>query len=194
MEQWTEYVETLAAGLQRVVVTDRAGANLTPIDAVRRWVDLAHATHQRGRFVSFIGNGASAAMASHMAADACKNGFLRALAFNDAAMLTATGNDLSYDEVFSLPLERLAEPGDLLVTISSSGNSPNVLRALDACAALGVNAVTLSGKAADNQSRTRGDLNFYVALGRNGWTEPAHHVILHYWFDQYLRAHGQGPI
>lgn len=194
METWTEYVDTLAGGLRDVVVTDGTGADIAPIDAVRRWVDLAHATHVRSRFVYFIGNGASAAMASHMAADACKNGHLRALAFNDPAMLTATGNDFSYDEVFSLPLERLAEAGDLLVTISSSGNSPNIIRALDACPALGVHAITLSGKGADNRSRTRGDLNFYVPLPRNGWTEPAHHVILHYWFDQYLAIHGQGPV
>ena len=78
-----------------------------------------------------IGNGGSAGIASHMAADACKNGGLRALAFNDAALLTATANDLAFDEVFSLPLERHARKGDLLVTVSSSGNSPNIVKGLE---------------------------------------------------------------
>lgn len=177
-----------------MVVTDQAGADVSPLDGVTRWVALTRAMHERGGHLYIIGNGGSAALASHMAADACKNGHLRALAFNDPALLTATSNDLSYDQVFSMPLERLARAGDLLIAISSSGNSPNIVRALEARRALGVAAVTLSGMRADNRSRTLGDLNFYVPLSRYGWAESAHQVILHYWFDQYLHAHGQGAI
>lgn len=193
MEAWTDYVGTISEGLRRMVVTDRQGVELPAQDGVARWVAMTRAMHDRNGTLYIIGNGGSAAMASHMAADACKNGHLRAMAFNDMAMITATGNDLSYDQVFSLPLERLARAGDLLVTISSSGDSPNIVRALEARRALGVEAVTLSGKRADNRSRTLGDLNFYVPLSRYGWTESAHQVILHYWFDQYQKAHGQGP-
>ena len=194
MERWTEYVETIADGLRGLVVTDRLGAELSPLDGVTRWVAMTRAMHERGRYLYIIGNGGSAGMASHMAADACKNARLRALAFNDAALVTATANDLSYAEVFSLPLERLAQEGDLLIAISSSGNSPNIVRALEARRVLGLQAVTLSGMRADNRSRTLGDLNFYVPLSRYGWTESAHQVILHYWLDQYLHVHGQGAI
>ena len=194
MERWPEYVETIAAGLRGMVVTDHQGGELSAIDGVTQWVAMTRAMHERGGFLYIVGNGGSAGMASHMAADACKNGHLRALTFNDPALITATGNDLSYDHVFSLPLERLARPGDLLIAISSSGNSPNIVRALEARSALGVEAVTLSGKRADNRSRTLGDLNFYVPLSRYGWAESAHQVILHYWFDQYLNAHGQGAV
>ena len=193
MEGWTDYVGTIAKGLQGMVVTDRQGAELSAQDGVARWVAMTRAMYDRDGTLYIIGNGGSAGMASHMAADACKNGHLRALAFNDVAMITATGNDISYEQVFSLPLERLARPGDLLVTISSSGDSPNIVRALEARLALGVQAVTLSGKRPDNRSRTLGDLNFYVPLSRYGWAESAHQVILHYWFDQYQKAHGQGP-
>jgi D-sedoheptulose 7-phosphate isomerase len=194
VEGWTDYCDTIADGLRGVTVVDRSGAGISPGEAVARWVAMTRATHDRGGQLYIIGNGGSAGMASHMAADACKNGHLRAMALNDVALLTATANDLAYDQVFSLPLERLARPGDLVIAISSSGNSPNIIRALETARALGLQAVTLTGMAADNRARTLGDLNFHVALSRYGWTESAHQVILHYWFDQYLCEHRQGAI
>lgn len=194
MGSWSEYVQTLETGLNGLVVTDQSGAEVAPMAAVARWVEMTQATHDRGRYLYIIGNGGSAGMASHMAADACKNGHLRALAFNDPALLTATANDLAYDQVFSVPIQRLALVGDLLVSISSSGNSPNIVAALGAARAIGVQTVTLSGMGADNRSRRLGDLNFYVPLARYGWVESAHQVILHYWFDRYLDAHRSGAI
>jgi D-sedoheptulose 7-phosphate isomerase len=116
------------------------------------------------------------------------------MAFNDMALLTATSNDLAYDQVFSLPIERLARPGDLLIAISSSGNSPNIVRALETSRRLSLEAVTLTGMQPDNRARTLGDVNFHVPLPRYGWTESAHQVILHYWFDQYLCEHRQGAV
>jgi D-sedoheptulose 7-phosphate isomerase len=194
VEGWTDYFETIADGLRAMAVTDRSGAVLPPAEGVARWVATTQATHDRGGQLYIIGNGGSAGMASHMATDACKNGHLRAMAFNDIALLTATSNDLGYDQVFSLPLERLARPGDLVIAISSSGNSPNIVRALETSRAIGMEAVTLTGMHADNRARSLGDLNFYVPLQRYGWTESAHQVILHYWFDQYLCEHRQGAI
>lgn len=194
MEAWPDYFETIAQGLRVLVVTDQDGRELPVPDGVSRWVAMTRATQQRDGHLYIIGNGASAGMASHMAADAAKNGRLRALTFNDAALLTATGNDLAYDQVFSLPLERLARAGDLLIAISSSGNSPNIVRALDVARELGVGTVTLSGMRADNRARALGDLNFYVPLPRYGWAESAHQVILHYWFDQFQDVHGPGAI
>ena len=177
-----------------MTVTDRSGATLSVDDGVASWVAMTRAAADRGAQLYFIGNGGSAGMASHMAADACKNGHLRAIAFKDAALLTATSNDLSYDQVFSLPLERLARQGDLVIAISSSGNSPNIVRALETSRALGLAAITLTGMRADNRARTLGDLNFHVDLSRYGWIESAHQVILHYWFDQYLCQHRGGAI
>ncbi|HKB11138.1 MAG TPA: SIS domain-containing protein [Vicinamibacterales bacterium] len=194
MERWTDYCDTIADGLRRIAVTDRSGAALATADGVARWVSLTRAAHDAGGQLYIIGNGGSAGMASHMAADACKNGHLRAMSFSDVALLTATSNDLAYDQVFSLPLERLARPMDLLIAISSSGNSPNIVRALEASRALGLRAVTLTGMSAENRARRLGDLNFYVPLSRYGWTESAHQVILHYWFDQYLCEHRQGAL
>jgi D-sedoheptulose 7-phosphate isomerase len=194
VEGWSDYCETIATGLRKLAVTDRAGAVVSTADAVSQWVAMTRTAHDAGGQLYIIGNGGSAGMASHMAADACKNGHLRALSFSDVALLTATANDLSYEQVFSLPLERLARPGDLLIAISSSGNSPNIVRALESSRTMGLRAVTLTGMDGGNRARTLGDLNFYVPLSRYGWTESAHQVILHYWFDQYLCEHRQGAL
>ena len=194
MEEWTDYFETIAEGLRALEVTDRDGHGVPVAIGVSQWVSMTRAIQQRDAHLYIIGNGGSAGMASHMAADAAKNGSLRALAFNDAALLTATANDVAADHVFSLPLERLGRAGDLLIAISSSGNSPNIVTALEVARRVGMAIVTLSAMRPDNRARALGDLNFYVPLRRYGWAESAHQVILHHWFDRYQDLHGPGAI
>lgn len=194
MESWDEYVVTMEAALRNVTVTGRDGAPMTPADGYTRWIALTRDVGVQDGCIYFIGNGASAMMASHLATDFTKNAGLRAWTFNDPSLVTATGNDVAFDQVFALPIQRYARAGDLLVTISSSGNSPNVLRALEAARAQSLHLVTLSGKRADNHSRQMGDVNFYVAAERYGWVESAHQIILHYWLDQYLNLHGSGAL
>ena len=194
VERWEDYFAALCSGLSSLAVTDKSGHTLSVEDGFQRWVAMTHDVQTRGQNVYLIGNGASAAMASHFAADACKNGRLRAQAFNDASLLTATANDHVFEEVFALPLDRLARAGDLLIAISSSGGSANIVRALQRAQALGLQIVTLSGRKPDNPSRQLGDINVYVPNERYGWIEPSHHVVLHYWLDQYLNLHGQGAM
>lgn len=194
LERWAVYLSAASACVGDLLVTTADGARLTPEDGFRRWIEITHDGDVRGQQIYFVGNGASAMMASHFAADACKNGRLSAMAFNDASLLTAVGNDVAFDEIFALPLGRFASAGDLLIAISSSGNSPNILRALDVADSASMHVVTLTGKGADNRARTRGALNFYVPADRYGWVECAHQLILHYWLDQYLNLHGQGAL
>jgi D-sedoheptulose 7-phosphate isomerase len=180
--------------LRDLAVTSNRGIVLSAADGFDQWVALAHDGHARGQRIYFIGNGASAMMASHFAADACKNAGLGALAFNDASLLTAIGNDVAFEEIFALPLQRLARAGDLTIAISSSGNSLNILRGIETARAIGTQVVTLTGMRPDNRTRTCGDLNFYVPADRYGWVECAHQLILHYWLDQYLNLHGNGAL
>ena len=194
MESWEDYIAAIGYGLDRVAITDKQGQALGTADGFGRWVAMTHAIHARGQNIFLVGNGASAAMASHFAADACKNGGLRAQAFNDGPLLTCTGNDLAFDQIFSVPLARFARAGDMLITISSSGGSRNILRALECARDMSLTIVTISGKAADNPSRSFGDVNVYMPSARYGWVESGHHVILHYWLDQYLSSHGQGAV
>lgn len=79
----------------------------------------------------FIGNGGSSAIASHMTADFMKNGGMNTYSLYDNAVTTCMGNDYGYEHIFSRPLEFLAREGDLLIAISSSGNSKNIINAIE---------------------------------------------------------------
>jgi D-sedoheptulose 7-phosphate isomerase len=194
VEQWAGYLDEASDGLRNLAVSGGGGRPLTAAEGFAGWVALTQEIREGGRCVYFVGNGASAMMASHFAADACKNGGLRAMAFNDAALLTAVANDVAFSDVFSLPIRRLASCGDLLIAISSSGNSPNIMCAIEAARAMSMEVVTLTGMRADNRARACGDLNFYVPSFRYGWVECAHQLILHYWLDQYLNLHADGAL
>ncbi|HWF84711.1 MAG TPA: hypothetical protein VG222_07700, partial [Vicinamibacterales bacterium] len=77
-EQWPDYVHSATLALRDLAVTDRGGAALTPSDGFDRWLDITHKGHTCGRRIYLVGNGASAMLASHFAADACKNAGLSA--------------------------------------------------------------------------------------------------------------------
>jgi D-sedoheptulose 7-phosphate isomerase len=194
VELWPDYLAAASAGLADLTVTDGDGLPIPPAEGFSRWVSITRDGQTRRQHLYFVGNGASAMMASHFAADACKNAGLSAMAFNDAALLTATANDLAFEEVFALPLRRVGRAGDLLVAISSSGNSPNILHAVATARAMAIHVVTLTGMCADNRARMLGDLNFYVPSHRYGWVECAHQLVLHYWLDQYLNLHADGAL
>ncbi len=108
-------------------------------------------TLQRGGKLLFFGNGGSAADAQHLAAEFVNRflhnrGALAAVALTtDSSALTSIGNDLGFDQVFARQLEALARPGDVVVAISTSGNSPNVLRGVEAARRLGCTSVGLTG-------------------------------------------------
>ena len=147
------------------------------------------------RRVFFVGNGGSAGICSHMAADWLKNGRFAAMCFNDPAALTCFANDLGYQYVFSEPLSFFGQSGDLLFAISSSGKSPNIINAASAARERGIGVVTLTGFDADNPLRRMGDINFYVPDHRYGYVECAHQCILHAILDiQMQRELAKGAI
>lgn len=181
--QWSERVAGLSSLLQRMECTDGKGRTLVHDAALARWREQCLDIRSANRTVFLVGNGASASMASHFAADLSKNARVHTEVFTDLAQLTAIANDIGYDEVFSVPLRFHMKQGDMLVAISSSGRSPNVLRAVEAAHAMGGLAVTLSAMDADNPLRLRGDLNFHVAATDYGMAETAHAAVLHHWMD-----------
>ena len=122
-------------------------------------------------------------MASHFAADVAKNAGIRTNVFTDTALMTALANDLCYEEVYAEQLRWNMKAGDMLVAISSSGNSPNIVRAVKTAQSLNGTVVTLSAMGEDNAIRKLGDLNFYVPAQTYGMAETAHAAILHYWMD-----------
>jgi D-sedoheptulose 7-phosphate isomerase len=137
--------------------------------------------------VFFIGNGGSAAIASHMAIDFQKAANIKAMCFNDAAAITAIGNDLGYERIFVEPLRMHAESEDVLVAISSSGRSPSVVNAAREAKSMGVRVVTLSGFDPVNPLREAGKYNFHVASHSYGVVETTHLAICHAILDELVR-------
>src|ERR1700722_3219688 len=173
------YFTALSDYLVRTTVTSAAGEPLETAEAVNQVMALARRTHTAGNKLIFVGNGGSAAIASHMATDYSKNGDVRSLALNDSSMLTCLGNDLGYDRVFAKQIELHARAGDLVVAISSSGRSANILNAVEAAVAAGCTVATMSGFTPDNPLRRNGKWNFYVASDRYGFVEIGHLTICH---------------
>lgn len=177
------YFATLGSMARRIHASDRDGRSLALEVVFERFIGQARAAHASGEKLMFIGNGGSAAIASHMAVDYSKNGGLRSLAFNDGAMQTCLSNDLGYENVFAKPIELYGRPGDILVAISSSGCSPNILKAVEAARMVGCLVMTLSGFRADNPLRRAGDLNLYVPSDQYGFVEITHLSLLHAMLD-----------
>ena len=122
-------------------------------------------------------------MASHFAADMAKNGGVRTMVFTDLSLLTAVANDFNYEDVYAEPLRWHMKRKDMVVAISSSGNSPNIVRAVVQAKRLGGTVITISAMIEDNSIRKLGDLNFYVSAKTYGLAETAHAAILHFWMD-----------
>ena len=134
-----------------------------------------------------IGNGGSAAIASHMQNDVCKAVGVRSLVFTEQPLLTALANDDGYETVFETPVKLWAEPGDVLVAISSSGRSQNILRAVQAATERHCEVVTLSGFDEANPLRDMGAVNFHVASDVYGLVENVHGALTHYITDRAMQ-------
>lgn len=139
-----------------------------------------------------IGNGASAAIAQHWACDytkGCKRGGMRPRVISLAAnipLMTAISNDISYDEVYAFQLEALGQPNDVLVAISSSGNSPNVVEALEMAKVLQIKSIALTGMSPDNKAAQLADISIHVDCDEYEATEDVHQAIMHM-IAKYLR-------
>lgn len=185
---WQDYMEKIQDILGRLAVTDEQGRAIAPEDGFARWTDMACGLPANGS-LHLIGNGASAAMASHYAADITKNCGIRAMVFTDCALVTALGNDNGFENAYAVALNRYARQADLLVAISSSGESPNIVNACHEAKQLGVGIVTITGKKPSNTVRKMGMLNFHVPAPSFSLAESAHAVILHHWTDRLEEIH-----
>jgi len=180
---WNLHLNTLNKCLCDMAVRDVAQADIGHDDAFKKWHSSTIQVRKAEKIIYLIGNGASASMASHFAADLAKNAFLHTQVFTDIALVTAIANDFSYSDVFVEPLRRRMKSGDMVVAISSSGNSSNILKACEYAADNGAHVVTLSAMKPDNLLRNIGELNFWIPASTYGLAETAHAAVLHYWMD-----------
>lgn len=173
------YLGELIDNFRSFEVSDVKGEKFDVYETIEKVVQIVTDQSLAGQKLMFIGNGASAAISSHMATDYWKNGGIRAVAFNDSSLLTCVSNDYGYKHVFEKPIEMFADAGDILFAISSSGNSENIIRGVKAARVAKCQVVTFSGFKNDNPLRTMGDYNFYVPSLSYGSVEIIHQSICH---------------
>jgi D-sedoheptulose 7-phosphate isomerase len=183
MDLWVKNINNLQRLLTSISVQDDHGREIGIDNGFARWIEMTENMRSEEKGVFFVGNGASSSMASHFSTDIAKTCGLRSRVFTDSSLLTAVSNDLCFEEVFAEPLRWHMKTGDMLVAISSSGNSPNIIRAVKAAKELEGKIVTLSAMDQGNALRKEGALNFYVGGQTYGQAETAHAVILHHWMD-----------
>ena len=153
---------------------------------------LENLTRMRGNggSVYVIGNGGSAAVASHAVIDLINVAKLRAFTLHEPSVLTCIVNDYGYENAYSRLLTHMARPGDILIAISSSGRSVNICNAVTQMMNNGGSVVTLSGFSYDNPLRSLGDINIWLDVSDYGLVEVGHQFILHNLSDRFGAGYG----
>ena len=126
-----QYITELIQTLEQTRVYVKENKELGYESGMQILVECFTRHKEKDTQIFFIGNGGSSAIASHMTADFMKNGGMKTYSLYDNAVTTCMGNDYGYEHVFSRPLEFLGQKDDLLVAVSSSGNSPNIVNAIN---------------------------------------------------------------
>jgi len=154
-------------------------------DEVRAVVETLFEAWQSRRTVFIIGNGGSAATASHMMNDLSKFTAVgdlprvRSIALTDnVPLMTAVGNDLTFGDIFVEPLKNLLEPTDILIAISTSGNSPNVIKAVEYARSRGAKVVGFCGAPGGRLAQIA-DVKVIIPSGRIGHQEDGHMILDH---------------
>ena len=148
---FTDYFSLMQKNIESVSIEDLVKSS-----------EIIQAVSRKGKKLIIVGNGGSAAMASHVSVDFTKAAGIRSINFNEADLLTCFSNDYGYSRVFEKAIEFYGDSGDLVILISSSGNSPNVINAGKRARQLNMDIITFSGFSSDNRLRKLGDINFWV--------------------------------
>jgi D-sedoheptulose 7-phosphate isomerase len=182
--------QLIAASLQEGVALRQAMLDHTATIAAagQLWIE----TLRQGRVIYLAGNGGSAADAQHLAAEMIGrferlNGYPALALTVDTSALTALGNDFGFEQVFSRQLLALGRPGDLLVGISTSGNSPNIVRAAESARALGMKVVGMTG-ASGGQLEAFSDVCLKVPSQRTCRIQEVHLSVGHIWCEMVEAA------
>lgn len=184
MTEFADQAERAAGARLRdlAALAARTADELAP--AIAQAAAMVRDTLANGGKLLFCGNGGSAADAQHIATEYVvrymrNRGALAAIALTtDTSLLTAAGNDFGFDEIFARQVEALGSPGDLLVIHSTSGNSPNVLRAADSARAKGVTVLSLSARDG-GALRARSDLALVIPTERTDRAQEIHLCVQH---------------
>ena len=154
--------------------------------------NLISKTVESGKKIITVGNGGSASIASHVTVDLINAANIKAVSFSDTGIITCFANDYGYENWVSKALDCYAESGDLIILISSSGKSMNMLNAARKAKSMSANIVTLSGFSLDNPLKKMGDINFWVDSEEYNNIEMVHHIWLLAIIDHVIEKNKRG--
>ena len=169
--------------IQNAEITNNEGEVIDIESGINQSLDIINNVQKNKNQIFFIGNGGSAGISSHLAIDYLKNGGVNSRALNDSSSLTCLANDFGYEFVFSKQIDFYANEDDLVIAISSSGESKNILNSIDSASKKNCSVITLSGFKKDNSLRSKGMINFYINHHDYGVVEVAHLTLLHLILD-----------
>ena len=180
---WDNHVDTIVHGFNSI--------DMKELEKAAELIWLTSLSNYRNNIYT-IGNGASASIAQHWACDftkGCRKGGVRPRVISLAAnipLMTAISNDISYDDVYAFQLEALGQEDDVLIATSSSGNSPNVVKAIETAKKLKVKTIALTGFSPDNKCAQLADISLHVDIQEYEAAEDVHQAIMHM-IAKYLR-------
>ena len=152
--------------------------NQTDLDALEKISKSLISVNKKNKKVIIFGNGGSASISSHISIDLTKNAKIRSINFNEANLLTCFSNDYGYRKVFSKSLEFYADKGDVVIIISSSGKSKNVLEAAKMCKKKKILLYTFTGFSKSNPLKKMGNINLWVNSKAYNIIENIHQIWL----------------
>jgi D-sedoheptulose 7-phosphate isomerase len=163
-------------------------------------IDILRRARDEKRHIFVCGNGGSASTASHFACDMVKGASFgresrfRIMALTDSLpTITAYSNDVSYDCVFAEQLKNFAQPGDVVIAISGSGNSPNVLRAIEYAGSIGCRTIGLTGRDGGKLGPLA-QLNLQASVPHMGRIEDVHMIVMHMICYYFMEAEKPAPV
>lgn len=159
--------------------TDGQGNSMSYADGFEKNLKLLKEAQKQNTCVFLVGNGGSAAIVSHISNDFLNVAKIRTFTLHESSMVTCMSNDYGYENVYSKPLAILAQKNDLLIAVSSSGKSPNIINAANHIKKVGGKVITLSGFSKDNPLRKIGSVNFWLNSSNYGLVEVGHMFFLH---------------
>jgi D-sedoheptulose 7-phosphate isomerase len=179
------YSDLFYKSISNTVFTSLENKVLNQNDAIAKIFNILSSVKQSSNRVYIIGNGGSSAIASHTSIDFINVAKIKTHTLHEASTLTCFSNDYGYDNVFSRQIDNLFTPEDVLISISSSGNSKNIINAVEVAKNIGGTVITFSGFNKNNSIRKIGSINCWVDSDNYGIVEISHQFVLHFISDMF---------
>ena len=154
---------------------------------LNKTIKLINNTIFKNGKIYLVGNGGSSSIASHVSVDFAKVARVRSSTFNNSNLITCFANDYGYDNWVVEAIKAYVKKNDMMILISSSGKSKNIVKAAKYCKKISINSVTFSGFIKNNPLSKLGKVNFFVDSDQYNFIEMAHHIILVYLVDVFAK-------